>query len=389
VVDLFGQGHGETPEGFRIETDTTGSVTKVDLVRDIGFERGGIPRPTPLLFSADSANPYEVGECAPLIANVTCNPGIVYDLFINNPAANVGGHFATIDDVLVELGRAAGPGCDVSVEIANPYAHDMEEILEEVARYEAILTRHRLVVKVPHTGPLNADTVTHLLEGDGRLATRYNSGVVGDMLRGHVLARRLHDLGYRVNFTLMFEPHQTPLALQSRPYFINAFVRHRAEATRRIRGLLAAYDATDDEQFVAELRDYLIRIDYLGADDSRLDLLSVLRSARTILRQRDDGPDDGLDNVRRSLRWLSTANLPETRLIVCSMDGDQMFPDLMRLISEPEFLPLHQRVLVTTDPVYLARWTSSPHVLSYQRRFLAAVRSTAIPHPDGTAVLRA
>mgnify|MGYP001011322536 CR=1 FL=1 len=139
------------------------------------------------------------------------------DLFINNPAASVGGHFATIDDVLVELGRAAGPGRDVSVEIANPYAHDIEEILEEVARYDAILTRHRLVVQVPHTGPLNADTVTHLLEGDGRLATRHNSGAVRDMLRGHVLARRLHDLGYRVNFTLMFEPHQPPLALQARP----------------------------------------------------------------------------------------------------------------------------------------------------------------------------
>jgi hypothetical protein len=358
VVDLFGEDHQETPAGFRIEMATHGSVTSVDLVRDIGYERGGTPRPTPLLFSADSANPYEVSDCAPLIANVTCNPGIVYDLFINNPDANIGGHFTTLDEVLVELSKAAGPGCDVSVEIANPYG-DINEILEEVARYEEILTRHRLVVKVPHTGPLSADTAGDLLKGNGLLRKRYNSGAPRDMLRGHALARQLHDLGHRVNFTLMFEPHQTPLALQARPYFINAFVRHRADATRRMRGFVAAYDATSDEQFVADLRDYLVRMDYLGTDDKALDLLTVLRLTRTLLRQRDDGPDDGMDSVRRSLRWLSTTHLPETRLIVCSMDGEQMFPDLMTMLSEPEF-HLHRRVLVTADPAYLARWTTSP-----------------------------
>lgn len=54
VVDLFGEDHQETPAGFRIETATHGSVTSVDLVRDIGYERGGRPgqrrccsRPTP------------------------------------------------------------------------------------------------------------------------------------------------------------------------------------------------------------------------------------------------------------------------------------------------------------------------------------------------------
>ncbi|MFR9063037.1 MAG: hypothetical protein ACLVJO_04295 [[Clostridium] scindens] len=33
--------------------------------------------------------------------------------------------------------------------------------------------------------------------------------------------------GYRVNFTLMFEPAQTALALQAKPYFISSFIRHR------------------------------------------------------------------------------------------------------------------------------------------------------------------
>ena len=99
-------------------------------------------------------------------------------------------------------------------------------------------------------------------------------------------------------------------------------------------------------------------------------------------------PDDGMDSVRRSLRWLSTTHLPETRLIVCSMDGEQMFPDLMTMLSEPEFLPLHRRVLVTADPAYLARWTTSPHVVTYQRRFLSAVRSAPDALSAGTSSSR-
>jgi hypothetical protein len=34
-----------------------------------------------------------------MLANLTCNPGIVYDLFINNPKANVGNKFKTRDEV--------------------------------------------------------------------------------------------------------------------------------------------------------------------------------------------------------------------------------------------------------------------------------------------------
>lgn len=53
VVDLFGEDHQETPAGFRIEMATHGSVTSVDLVRDIGYERGGTPRPTPRSIGSD------------------------------------------------------------------------------------------------------------------------------------------------------------------------------------------------------------------------------------------------------------------------------------------------------------------------------------------------
>ena len=39
---------------------------------------------------------------------------------------------------------------------------------------------------------------------------------------------------------------------------------------------------------------------------------------------------DGLDCVRHNLRVLRAANLPETRLIICSTEGDSMYPDIDR-----------------------------------------------------------
>jgi hypothetical protein len=56
------------------------------------------------------------------------------------------------------------------------------------------------------------------------------------------------------------------------------------------------------------------------------------------------------------------------------MEGDVAFPDIMRMLTEPEFLDMHHRVLVTTEPSYLARWTSAPQVVSYHRRFMRAAR---------------
>lgn len=376
VVDLFvdlDAPGARTPAGFTIVTEATADRTVVDLVRDIGADTGGVPRPTPLLFSADSANPHEIAACAPLIANVTCNPGIVYDLFLNDPTVNVGREYGTVHDVLTGIADAVGPGCDVSVEITDPYGASRAQILEEIASYEEILTRHRLVVKIPHTGPIAPEESSALLLGDGLRDVGPGHGRTRDFLRGHELARELTELGHRINFTLMFEPHQTPLALQVRPYFINAFVRHRLGVTRRVQGLLAAYDASADEHFLRELRDYLVRSDYLGTDDADTDLLEIRSLALDLTTRRSS---DGLDSVRQSLRWLSTAALPDTRLIVCSMEGESMFPDLLELLIEPEMLPLHQRVLITTDPAYLARWAGSPHVVTYQRRFLRAVQTT-------------
>jgi hypothetical protein len=379
VVDEFADATppATTPAGFRIEpsVDRDGTVW-FDLVRDISRGWNGEPRPTPLLFSVDTANPYEVEPCAAFVANMTCNPGIVYDLFINDPEANIGHRFHTLEEVLTELGRILGPGSDMSVELNNPFA-DFGRILEQIHSYEEIVSRHRLVIKVPHTGPVNAANVSQLLEGDKRLNVRYDAGATDDYLYGHRLALKLHEHGYRVNFTLMFEPHQVALALQARPYFINAFLRHRRAATRTIQGLLAAYEATGERAFLVQLRDFFVKHDYLGADEGEVDLLSVLELANTFMRNRRVAGEgaDGLDSARHALRWLRTANLEDTRLIICSMEGPTWYPDIMAMLTEPEFLDLHHRIVVTTEPNYLARWSSAPQVVSYQRRFMNAARA--------------
>ena len=265
----------------------------------------------------------------------------------------------------------------MSVELHNPFEPDFARILEEVQGFAEIVSHHRLVVKVPHTGPVNATNVRQLLEGDGLLDVRWDQGATADCMRGHNLALALHDHGYRVNFTLMFEPHQQALALQARPYFINAFLRHRHTATKTFKALLAAYDASADRRYLEELRSFMVAKDYLASGDDGMDLLDVLDRARTFLHNRrfEDEGEDGLDAGRQALRWLRTCNLPDTRLILCSMEGDLAFPDMMRMLTEPEFLDMHHRVLVTTEPSYLARWTSAPQVVSYQRRFMRAAQS--------------
>ena len=72
------------------------------------------------------------------------------------------------------------------------------------------------------------------------------------------------------------------------------------------------------------------------------------------------------------MRVLRQANLPDTRLIICSMEGELNYPDIDRLLVEEEFADMTGRVVVTAEPQYLARFTSTNQVISYQRRFMAA-----------------
>ncbi|MDR0485282.1 MAG: transaldolase [Elusimicrobiota bacterium] len=378
VIKTFKTPDKETPAGFRIESCLKGDgLLEFDLVRDISFDKNGLKRPTAVIFSADSANPYEVEPIAPLLGNLTCNPGIVYDLFINNPKANVGGKFKTRDEVMIELGRILGPGCDISVELNNPFEEDFEKILEECETFKKILTEYRLVIKVPHTGAVNAKNVSELLEGDKKLSIAYDKCATADALRGHNLAIKLREYGYRINYTLMFEPYQTNLALQAKPYFINSFIRHRAKQSGDIKRMLDIFEITKDQKQLIELRNYMLNNDYLAKGDTERDLFDVLKTANDIVKYRNFENcygSDGLDGVRHNLKMLRNCALKDTRLIICSMEGEYNYPDIDNLMADPEYADIIDRIVITAEPAYLARWTSTNQVISYQRRFMNAAK---------------
>lgn len=376
VIDFFKVPKGETPAGFEIQLEISRDrVLRADLRRNISFDKNGQRRPTNLLFSADSANPYEVAPVAGMISNLTCNPGIIYDLFINNPKANVGNQFKTRDEVMEEIGKILGPGCDISVELNDPFGKSDAEILEEAARFKEMLSEYRVVIKVPHTGPVNRDNVKELLSGDKKFSRSYTDVDTKDAFRGHNLALMLREHGYRVNFTLMFEPAQTALALQARPYFINSFIRHRYMQTQMMRQLLELYKVTDDRKYLEELRSYMLAKDYLAAGHENEDLLAVKEKAAIIVDQRrinsEEGAD-GLDGIRHNLRLLRQTNMEDTRLIICSMEGDYNYYDIDRLLASEEYSDMAGKVVLTAEPNYLARFSSANQVISYQRRFMNA-----------------
>jgi hypothetical protein len=377
VVDLFKTPEGETPAGFRVEYNLKeNALLEIDLVRDISYDKNGKKRPTGFLFSADTANPYEIEPIKHMVANLTCNPGIIYDLFINNEKANVGRKYKTRNEVMKEIGNILGPGCDISVEVNDPFA-DFDKILEEVAEFREMLSEYRVVIKVPHTGPVNKDNVGQLLTGNKKLSTRYDAAPTADYLRGHNLALKLKEHGYRINYTLMFEPWQTGMALQAKPYFINSFVRQRMGVTTYINGLYTAYLQTHDDRFLENLRSFFIEWDLLSSEDAKADLRLVEKMAReTVAYRKINEPEgfDGMDAVRHNLRMLRHCNLEDTRLIICSIDGTRNYPELDKLLVEPEFSDMIDRIVITTEPAYLARFTSSPQIITYQRRFMNAAK---------------
>lgn len=374
VLATFPSDQGVIPAGFRPEPVFVDECLRIDLKRDIAYGENGIRRPTNVLFSADSANPYEVAEIKSLIANLTCNPAIIYNNFINNPQENIGGKFKDRYEVMTELCRILGPGADISVEVDDPFA-DESAIIEEISRFEEILTPYRLVVKIPHTGPVNRLNSRKLL--DGTFDKGYEEGSLKDNLYGLNLAASLSKRGYRINFTLMFEPHQMALALQTKPYFINTFIKQRANATFKIKELLEQCGGTDSET-VSQLREYMRSLDMLSISEFNDSPDSqIMEKARHILEYRrayeHDGLD-GLDATRHGLRVLRNANLPDTRLIICSMSEEKTYLDIDKLLTEPEFSDMTGRVVITAPPAYLSRYASASGILTYQRMFLGAVQ---------------
>lgn len=379
VIETFKTPEGETPAGFkRTYVLAADGVLQVDLVRDIAYDKNGVLRPTKVLFSADTANPYELRPIAPLLANLTCNPGIVYDLFINNPKANVGGLYKDRDEVMQEIANILGPGCDISVELNNPFEKDYSLIQEEAAKFREMFSKYRVVVKVPHTGAVSPENVGQLLEGEKKLDRSYQDVTTEDALRGHNLCKRLTDEGYRINFTLMFEPYQTLMALQARPYFINTFLRHRLMQSQKMAQCCSAYEVTGDKKHLEDLLAFLAKNDfYTPAEAATVSLNAVYDFAKHLLKYRlfeDRQGSDGLDGMRHNLRVLKNCNMEDTRLIVCSMEGPDNYPDIDKLLAEPEFQDMNKKVVITAEPNYLARFTSTNQVISYQRRFMNAAK---------------
>jgi len=379
IIDYFHVQEGETPAGFRVEYSLgAGRIVYADLVRDISYDKNGKKRPTNLLFSADSANPYEVESVKNLIGNLTCNPAIIYNQFINNPNANVGGKYKNRDEVMSDIGKILGPGCDISVELNDPFGSSEQEILEEAARFKELLSEYRVVIKVPHTGPVNSANVHELMTGDKKFSKRYNEGTPEDFYRGHNLALMLKEHGYRVNFTLMFEPYQTAMALQARPYFINSFVMFRHSQSLQMVGLVNAYKETGDPLFIDMLQNYMVENDYLSSGEVNGDKFKALTRATDILKYRgflENPASDGLDGIRHNLRCLKQANLPDTRLIICNVQGDRRdiyYPYVDRLLMEEEFVGMADRVVMTASPALLAEYTSNPMVVQFHRRFMNA-----------------
>ena len=380
IIDYFKVPEKETPAGFRIEYHMgKNNELLIDLKRDISYDKNGKKRPTKFIFSADSANPYEIEPIKNLIGNLTCNPGIIYDLFINDPKENVGNKYKNRDEVMQEIGRILGPGCDISVELNNPFA-DINEILEEAAKFKEMLSEYRVVIKVPHTGPVNGKNVHTLIEGDKKFPIRYDQAKTEDYFYGHNLALTLKEHGYRVNYTLMFEPWQTGMALQARPYFINSFINKRMLTSTYVAGMLSAFDSTRDLQFLKTLRSYFVDVDFLSKSDAEMDLAEVEKLARETLTYRDFNNCrgfDGMDGVRHNLRMLKDCNLEDTRLIICSIAGSRQYPELDKLLVEDEFRDVLDKIVITTEPIYLAQNTASPQIITYQRRFMNAVNNTA------------
>lgn len=375
VIDDFKVAPGETPAGYRVEYSLDGdNVLRADLHRDISYEKNGRKRPTRILFSADSANPYEVEHVKDMISNLTCNPAIIYNLFLNNPKANVGGRFKDRDEVMRAIGDLLGPGCDISVELNDPFGASESELLEEAARFKEILGEHRVIIKVPHTGAVNAENVKELLTGDKKFQRRYNQGNVQDYFRGHNLALMLHEHGYRTNFTLMFEPHQTQLALQAKPTFINSFVMFRQEQSVQMASYVNAYEATRDSLHLKLLRSYMVENDYLSAVEADCDLNFAYDRAKATLHYRgyDKSGADGLDGIRHNLRALRNANLPDTRLIICNFQSEWCYPAVDRMLMEPEFADMTDRVVVTAPPALLGEYTTNAIVTQFHRRFMNA-----------------
>ena len=178
-----------------------------------------------------------------------------------------------------------------------------------------------------------------------------------------------------MNFTLMYEPYQTQLALQARPAFINSFIMFRQTQSEQMLSFTRAYEVTGDTLYLEQLRDYMVKNDYLSALETGCDLHLAYSRAKELLKYRGytaEQHSDGLDGIRHNLRALKAANLPDTRLIICNFQSEYTYPYVDRMLMEPEFADMTQRVVVTAPPSLLGEYTTNAIVTQFHRRFMNA-----------------
>ena len=75
----------------------------------------------------------------------------------------MGNKFKDRNEVMTEIARILGPGCDISVEVDDPFA-DFSKTLKRPSISVKLFSDYRVVMKVPHTGPVNGANANELIQ---------------------------------------------------------------------------------------------------------------------------------------------------------------------------------------------------------------------------------
>lgn len=112
----------------------------------------------------------------------------------------------------------------------------------------------------------------------------------------------------------------------------------RQAQSEQLLSFTSAYEATGDALYLEQLRDYMVKNDYLSALETGCDLHLAYSRAKAPAQYRGYSSgqhSDGLDGIRHNLRALKAANLPDTRLIICNFQSEYTYPYVDRMLMEP------------------------------------------------------
>ena len=184
-------------------------------------------------------------------------------------------------------------------------------------------------------------------KGNGLLRKRYNSGAPRDMLRGHALARQLHDL---------WAPGELHFDVRAAPNAVGAAGTPPTSSTPLCGTELTPRGGCVDSSLPRRDFRRAVRRGPQGLPRSH----GLPRYRRQGLGP-PDGPAVDSHTSASARRWPRRryGRCPQVAALAihhtpAGDPSDRLFdgrradvPDLMTMLSEPEFLPLHRRVLVT------------------------------------------